>query len=122
MAIRFDCPNCKTQYEVADDLAGKMIMCRGCQKRGAVRGLGASTATLTAAGASAAPVSSRRTFLIGLGVASLGAIATGALLARQPWRRWGGSSDTPSSERGRGRGRPRPPDAGKDTEKKGPGV
>ncbi len=91
MAIRFDCPSCKANYEVADDLAGKMIMCRVCKTRGQVRSLTAaasSTAMLVAAGASATAMS-RRNFLphLGLFLASLGAIGVGALLARQPWAR-----------------------------------
>lgn len=92
MAIRFDCPSCKSNYEVADDLGGKMIMCRVCQKRGSVPKATAtalSTATLPSAGKSSA--ASRRNFLLigGSILASLGAIATGALLARRPWRHWG---------------------------------
>jgi hypothetical protein len=120
MAIRFDCPNCKTNYEVADDLAGKMIMCRGCQKRGAVRALSGATAALSAASKSSSPPSSRRTFLIGGMVASLGAIATGALLAQwRPWRHLG-DAERPS-DRGPGR-RQRPPADNKEGENKGPGV
>ena len=90
MPIRFDCPSCKTNYEVADDLGGKMIMCRACKKRGPVRSLTATMQAATVLPGAAAP--SRRNFLLlGGGVlASLGAIATGALLAQwRPWRFWG---------------------------------
>lgn len=96
MPIQFHCPNCKTVYEVADDLAGKFIMCRGCQKRGPVRSLGGkpnsggglATAVATATATASRP--SRRNFLQigGWVLASIGAIATGAVLARKPWRRW----------------------------------
>lgn len=89
MAIRFDCPNCKANYDVVEDLAGKMIMCRVCKKRGPVRSAApaASPASLSAAGLSSSSSMSRRNFLpfAGLFVASLGAIGVGALLARQPW-------------------------------------
>ena len=91
MAVRFDCPNCKANYEVADDLAGKMIMCRVCKKRGPVRSLSAAASSLAAPvkGSTSSPSVSRRNFLplAGLFVASLGAIGVGALLARQPWER-----------------------------------
>ena len=90
MAIRFDCPSCKTNYEVADDLGGKMIMCRVCQKRGPVRSLTGTPAPSTIL-SSAALASRRKFLLVGSGVlASLGAVATGALLAQwRPWRKWG---------------------------------
>jgi hypothetical protein len=93
MPIQFECPNCKTAYEVADDLAGKNIMCRGCQKRGAVRGLSSKPASggglATVAVATASPPT-RRNFLKigGWLLASAGAIVTGAVLARKPWRSW----------------------------------
>jgi hypothetical protein len=90
MSIRFDCPSCKANYEVADDLGGKMIMCRLCKKRGPVRSLTATTQPAVVK--SAATAMPRRNFLlIGGGVlSSLGAIATGALLAQwRPWRHWG---------------------------------
>ena len=90
MAIRFDCPNCKANYEVADDLGGKMIMCRVCKKRGAVRSLSAPASSLAMPAASVTAGSlSRRNFLplVGLFFASLGAIGVGAVLARQPWER-----------------------------------
>jgi|SRR5579875_1092325 hypothetical protein len=111
MAIRFDCPSCKAHYEVADELAGKMIMCRVCKKRGVVRGLTttSSSAGTLAAGA-AAKTTTRRNFLpfIGLFLASLGAIGVGALLARQPWER--------------GRERPEDgPDGGRRRFRRGPG-
>ncbi|HTU90608.1 MAG TPA: hypothetical protein VMF69_11080 [Gemmataceae bacterium] len=105
MPIRFDCPNCKANYEVADDLAGKMIMCRVCKKRGPVRSLTAP-AVAAAAGRPATDSMSRRNFLpiIGLFLASVGAVATGALLARQPW------------DQGR-----RPPEDGRRPPEDGPG-
>jgi hypothetical protein len=108
MPVRFDCPSCKANYEVDDGLAGKMIMCRVCKKRGAVRSLTAaspSQATSLAAAVPAASGLSRRNFLplAGLFVASLGAIGVGALLARQPWDRGTDKDDR------RFRGFPPPP-------------
>jgi hypothetical protein len=88
MAIRFDCPSCKANYEVADDLAGKMIMCRVCKKRGAVRSLTAAASAPGLGGLAAK--TSRRNFLpyIAFFLASVGAWWVGALLARyQPWER-----------------------------------
>lgn len=92
MAVRFECPGCKANYEVADDLAGKVIMCRVCKKRGPVRSLAAAATAATtplAASASAGAPMSRRNFLpiVGLFAASVGAIGVGALLARAPWER-----------------------------------
>ncbi|HEY7326735.1 MAG TPA: hypothetical protein VH592_03790 [Gemmataceae bacterium] len=114
MAVSFNCPSCKATYEVADDLAGKMIMCRVCKKRGPVRSLGAagSSATLAAAGSSMAATPSRRNFLpiAGLFLASLGAIGVGALLARQPWDR----SDPRDDWKGGPGGRRRGPGGGED--------
>ncbi len=117
MPVNFDCPSCKATYEVADDLAGKMIMCRVCQKRGPVRSL---TATTTSAASKSSAEPSRRTFLIGgVVVASLGAIGAGALLARQPWRHWGAEPDDSPDRRRRGP----PPDADKQKQDgKGPSV
>ena len=111
MAVRFDCPNCKAHYEVADDLLGKMIMCRVCKKRGLVRSTTAATA-LPGAGV-LATTTSRRNFLpfIGLFLASLGAIGVGALLARQPWERGRDREDGPG---GRRRFRPPPGEDKKD--------
>ncbi|HTU23700.1 MAG TPA: hypothetical protein VMG10_37025 [Gemmataceae bacterium] len=108
MPIRFDCPSCKANYEVADDLGGKMIMCRVCKKRGPVRSLTATTQPSMVKSGTASP--SRRNFLlIGGGVlASLGAIATGAGLAQwRPWRHWG---DDPNQDRRRRGGPPQPGD------------
>jgi hypothetical protein len=107
MTLRFDCPSCKANYEVADDLAGKIIMCRVCKKRGKVQSSPTQTSSATAqqaASLSAASSLSRRNFLplAGLVLASLGAIATGALLAKQPWART-------TEDRGPGRGRKGPP-------------
>jgi len=99
-------------YEVADDLAGKWIMCRGCQKRGPVRSLSAKGNADAAGAASIALASAnpsrRQALRIGVGVlASLASITTGALLARyRPWRNWGDSDDSsPETTRRRGRGR-----------------
>lgn len=117
MSIRFDCPNCKANYEVADDLGGKMIMCRLCKKRGLVK-----SATGTAPSSlvkSSTPAPSRRNFLlIGSGVvASLGAIGTGALLARwRPWRHWGADEEGRRRRRGGPPGGP-PPGDRKDRDK-----
>jgi hypothetical protein len=102
MAIQFECPHCKVGYEVTDDLAGKMIMCRACQKRGSVRSLAAKTASASATASNP----SRRKFVM-IVAASIGSIVTGALLARRPWRHWGGGSraepspDDTSRRRGR---------------------
>ena len=119
MAIRFDCPSCKANYEVADDLGGKMIMCRVCKKRGAVRhaapggeAAGAATTTATMQKSLTITSTSRRNFLkVGLpiGVASVVAIAGGALLARRPWARY---FDPPETDRRR-RGPGGPPPDGK---------
>ncbi len=101
MAVRFDCPNCKANYEVADDLAGKIIMCRVCKKRGSVRSLSTAASSLAMPTAGAAAQSmSRRNFLplVGLFFASLGAIGVGALLARQPWEQ-GKEDDWPGRRR-----------------------
>jgi hypothetical protein len=112
MTIRFDCPSCKANYEVADDLSGKMIMCRVCKKRGKVQSVPATasaTTPLPSAAKSDTSSVSRRDFLpiVGLVLASGVAIATGALLARQPWR-------SPETDRGPGRGRKGlPPGEGK---------
>lgn len=110
MPVRFDCPHCKANYEVADDLAGKMIMCRVCKKRAPVKSLDFKPPSMTAAAASksSSAQSSRRTFVIGLTVASLGAIGVGALLARAPWQRRGDGGQDRQRRRGP------PPDAQKD--------
>jgi hypothetical protein len=106
MSVQFNCPSCKATYEVADDLAGKMIMCRVCKKRGPVRSLtaaGSSAASLSAAGTSLATATpTRRNMLpyLGFFLASLGAVGVGALLARQPWDR----SDPKDDWKGRRRG------------------
>jgi hypothetical protein len=113
MSIRFDCPSCKANYEVADDLAGKMIMCRVCKKRGKIGSLSspdtAAATPFVAKSVAAAP--SRRNFLMigGLVLASVGSIAAGALLARKPWHKWTDPPDT--NRRGPGKG---PPPDGKD--------
>jgi hypothetical protein len=33
MPISFECGSCKASYEVGDDLAGKMVLCRECHRR-----------------------------------------------------------------------------------------
>ncbi len=130
MPARFDCPHCKANYEVVDDLVGKMIMCRVCKKRAAVRGGSGTIATPSLTTAAASKSSSvdagRRNFIIFGTVASLGAVGLGALLARRPWRKWGkaaaqsaspdGSPDQPSRRR---RG---PPPDGKKDDKAGGGA
>ncbi|HZV05127.1 MAG TPA: hypothetical protein VE999_08610 [Gemmataceae bacterium] len=123
MTIRFDCPNCKANYEVADDLANKMIMCRVCKKRGKVQNLPSQTpsgTTLPSVAKSTGTPMSRRNFLpiAGLVLASIGAIATGALLARQPWRK------PPTDDFGPGRRRKGPPpgEDKKDDKGKGPSA
>ena len=91
MPVHFNCPNCKATYEVADDLAGKMIMCRVCKKRGSVgksTAAASSAATVPGAGQSlATAMPSRRNLLpiVGFCVLSLAAVGVGALLARAPW-------------------------------------
>jgi hypothetical protein len=124
MPIRFDCPSCKANYEVADDLAGKMIMCRVCKKRGQIKSLAAAgAATVPSIQKSVALGPSRRNFLAigGLVVASLGSITAGALLARKPWRKW-----TQTDQRGKWKGPPPdkggpPPDKGAPPPEKGGG-
>jgi hypothetical protein len=118
MAVRFDCPSCKANYEVADDLAGKTIMCRVCKKRGSVRSLSAAASALAMPAASAAAGSvSRRNFLpwAGLFLASLGAIGVGALLANPPWER---GKLSPEEEERRRRFRERQLEDKKDGDKK----
>ncbi|HWG43672.1 MAG TPA: hypothetical protein VN688_12870 [Gemmataceae bacterium] len=100
MAIQFECPHCKAGYEVADDLAGKMIMCRLCQKRGSVRSLAAKPAP--AAATTSNP--SRRKFVL-IAVASIGSIGTGILLARRPWRLWSFRAERSPEDTTRRRGR-----------------
>jgi hypothetical protein len=106
MPIPFDCPHCKTRYEVADDLAGKWIMCRGCQKRGPVRSPAAAGASV----AVAKPSRRQAIRIVAWTLASLGSIGAGALLARRPWRHWRSSAETASEDspdrRGRRRGGP----------------
>jgi len=120
MTIRFDCPSCKANYEVADDLANKVIMCRVCKKRGQVQNLPAKTpsATLPTAAKCDGPHMSRRNFLpiAGLVLASGGAIATGALLARQPWRK------PTTDDFGPGRRRKGPPPGEDKKDDKGPSA
>jgi hypothetical protein len=100
MSIRFECSHCKVGYEVADDLGGKAIMCRECQKRGQVPD---------------PAVQSRRQMLLLSGgvLAAAGSIGTGIFLARRPWRWWSHASgprpegsDT-TDRRGKGRGKNR---------------
>ena len=119
MSIQFECPNCKTAYEVADDLAGKFIMCRGCQKRGPVRTTGGKPASgggLATAVATASPPTRRNFLMMGVfAAASVGAIVTGAVLARKPWRAWSSSTDPGGfGPRGPGPRGPRPDRDGKD--------
>lgn len=120
MAVRFDCSHCKANYEVADDLAGKMIMCRVCQKRAAVRSLSTASSSSLLKTTTSSPTSSvdksRRNFLIGMSVASLSAIGAGAMLARRPWRRWGNKPAQSSAPEG---GPRRPPPDGKGDNKGG---
>jgi hypothetical protein len=123
MPVRFDCPHCKANYEVVDDLVGKMIMCRVCKKRATVRSVSGTmptpslTTTATASKSSSADTS-RRNFIVFASIASLGAIGLGALLARQPWRRWGKSASQSSAPGGPqdqpGRRRRDPQDGKKD--------
>jgi hypothetical protein len=132
MPVRFECPTCKTTYDVDDELAGKTIMCRGCQKRGQVRGAAApsraatptatttapATATATATATSLAkpglipPTPTRREAMSSLwiyGILAVGSIATGAILARTKVLRnlSFGSEEEPEPRRRKG---PRPGD------------
>jgi hypothetical protein len=125
MTLPFNCPHCKANYEVADELGGKNIMCRVCQKRGQVGSAAGKTAGAGgAAGISlAAKDPSRRNFLFigGVTVGSVLSIATGAILAR--WRYWNPQTEPPPEggrRRGPGPGGP-PPDGGK-KEDKGPSA
>lgn len=36
MPISFECASCNASYEVGDDLAGKTVLCRECERRGKV--------------------------------------------------------------------------------------
>jgi DNA-directed RNA polymerase subunit RPC12/RpoP len=102
MPIQFECSGCKTTYEVADDLAGKAILCRTCQHRGQVKSLGAPTIGKPGRSLSIASLG-RRNFLgiAALVLASAGSIATGSMLARRPWRNWGGGEQSPDDSRRR---------------------
>jgi len=31
--IKINCPNCNTQYELADDLAGRKVQCASCNNK-----------------------------------------------------------------------------------------
>lgn len=118
MPISFACPSCKARYDVTDDLAGKSILCRVCQKRGTVPAASAKPAEPAKAAVPAqraAPANpSRRRFIL-MAVGGLGAIITGAVLARHPWKHWGdpppASPDDPGRRRGPG---------GRDGDRKGP--
>ena len=46
MTIPFACPCCNARYEVGDDLAGKTVLCRECERRGQVPDLTAPPAAL----------------------------------------------------------------------------
>ena len=104
MPIPFECSGCKTAYEVADDLAGKAILCRTCQHRGQVRSLGAPTSGKAGLSLSVASVGRRNFLRIGaLVLASAASITTGALLAHRPWRSWStDSANDPMRRRGPG--------------------
>jgi hypothetical protein len=101
MPVRFECPTCKTAYDVDDELAGKSIMCRGCQKRGQVRAGGAprtatttATSTATATATTTAPSLAKPSLIPSApsrreamslwiyGILAVGSITTGAILAR----------------------------------------
>ncbi len=125
MPISFQCPHCKTVYDVADDLAGKFIMCRGCQKRGAVSTPSGKAPNATAPASATSPT--RRNFLTiaGWGLASVGAIATGALLARKPWKRWQYTTELRNPDmttNSRGPRGPRGPREGEDAKGKKEGT
>jgi hypothetical protein len=116
MPIPFTCPSCKARYDVMDDLAGKKIMCRVCQKRGPVPAApprpSAPPAAATSANAphaAAAPAKPSRRNLVLIIAGAVGALTTGAILARRPWRHWGDSMesappDDPANRR-RGKGK-----------------
>jgi hypothetical protein len=110
-------------YDVADDLAGKFIMCRGCQKRGPVRSSSGQAPGSSTLALSASPT--RRKFLtIAVGVlASAGAITTGAVLARKPWRTMNYTTElrNPDMTTRRRRG-PKGPKEGEDTKEKKEGA
>jgi len=114
MPTHFNCPNCKANYEVADDLAGKMIMCRVCKKRGPVRSLTAapSSVAMPAAGIAAATTSRRNFLYAAFFLASMGAIGVGALLARPPWEQ--GNENPDEWPGGQRRRRPQPGEDKKD--------
>lgn len=115
MSISFACPSCKARYDVTDELAGKSILCRVCKKRGTVPAAPAKAAEPTKPAAEPAkstvpakpatpPNPGRRRFIL-MAVGGLGAIITGAVLARRPWKHWGDpppSPDDPARRRGPG--------------------
>jgi hypothetical protein len=121
MSVRFECPTCKTSYDVDDDLAGKMIMCRGCQKRGQVRAAGASSKAATTTATTAAPATATSVAKPNLiqatttrresmamwvyGLLAVGSITTGAVLARTRVLRnisWGADEEPPDTRRRKG--------------------
>lgn len=109
MSISFACPTCKARYDVTEELAGKSILCRVCQKRGTVPAAPAKPAepakSAEPAKPAAPPNPSRRRFIL-MATGALGAILTGAVLARRPWKHWGdpppASPDDPARRRGPG--------------------
>jgi hypothetical protein len=109
MPIAFACPSCKARYDVTDELAGKSILCRVCQKRGTVPAAPAKPAEPAKAAAPAqpaAPINPTRRRVLLMVAGGLGAIITGAVLARHPWKHWGdpppASPDDPGRRRGPG--------------------
>jgi hypothetical protein len=115
MPFHFECPNCRAKYDVADDMAGKTILCRECEKRVPVKRPGTS-AVRAAPPAAAAPgmLTRRKAVLIAVGSvvpAGLMAWVMGYYWKRPlPWEFKKPSEDSEEQpRRRRGRGGP-PPD------------
>jgi hypothetical protein len=71
MPLLFECPHCRAKYEVADDMAGKAILCRECEQRGNVP---ASTAKQTGAAAGPKPPTRRKALKLVAGSLAAGAV------------------------------------------------
>lgn len=113
MPVRFECPSCKTGYEVADDLAGKAIMCRGCGARGQVPAPAPAPAASPPAGWT------RRRVLL-WSAAGVGSMVTGAVLARnRRFFRMHFSEPPPDRPRPTGKGKGGKDKGGKDKGDKG---
>jgi hypothetical protein len=79
MPIFFECSSCSIKYEVADDMAGKTILCRQCEQRGKVPGVvpagnPARAAALVGTARGQKPPTRRKALEWGLGGAVVGLV------------------------------------------------